>query len=449
MSSILIKNGLIIPVDGRNHFIKDGAVAISDNQIVAVGPTDEVKRDYGKAEYVIDASKKAVLPGIVNAHTHVGTMFFKAITEDREMAFYRVALPMEDHVRAEDVYNTSLLGCLETVKAGSTCINDIWHYMTETAKAAEKLGIRAVLANKVKEADLGKIQFGKWELDSNEGLKRLNDNIFLVKNWHGKARGRITCRIGTHATDTLSPELLIKAKEVAKELGVGLHIHVAQSRQEVSHIQGVHGMGCVEFLNSINFLGPDVIAAHCTFISEKEIAILRRTKTNMAHCPMILAKRGAFPPMDKIYQYGINVAYGTDWLSMDPFENMRFAIGITRVKTGSIAMVDAVKALTIATIGGAHALGLEGEIGSLEVGKKADIIMIDLNKPHLVPIREFYKDIIANIVYNANGNDVHTVIIDGRIIVEGHKCITVDEQEVMDVAQETAEDLWVRSEFVG
>lgn len=443
MSKMLIDNGFLIPMDGRNRVLREKGIVIDGNRIIAIDNSEKLKREYD-IDTVIDARNKAVLPGFVNAHTHVApTPILRGLTEDKTDGFYGFALPMEKHLLKEDVYPLSLLGCIDVIKSGSTCINEIWHYMSETARAIEKTGLRAVISHKIKEVDLSKIQYDIYEFNSEEGEYRLKENIKLIKKWHGRANGKILCRFGPHATDTVSPELFKRIRNLANKYKVGIHIHIAQSEREISQMKKVYGKTSVEFLNGIGFLGSDVIAAHLTYVSNKEIDILYRTGTSMAHCPLIMAKVGSFPPMREIYKKHIKVALGTDWVGMDPFSTMRFAIGITRILTSSIPIISSYKALEMFTIESARALGLEREIGSIEIGKKADVILIDIKKPHLVPTTKSY-DIISSLVYNANGNDVDTVIIDGRIIMEDRKIISMNEDEIIDKGEQIAEEIWDR-----
>ncbi|MFQ6075607.1 MAG: amidohydrolase family protein [Candidatus Bathyarchaeia archaeon] len=442
MTDILILNGTIV-AKARGPVIRGGGLAIEGDRIAALGNAEKLRKEYKDADIVIDAEKKAVLPGIVNVHSHVGNIFGKGLTEDRENGFYRTALPLEKYVTPKDIYHLSLHGCVEALKFGVTCLNEIWHYIWETARAVAEIGMRGVMAHKVLETDLEGLHHGVWRRISGMGDERLKENIDLIKKWHGKAEGRITCRFGAHAPDTCSPELLKRIKELAQNYDVGINTHIGQSKIEMEHMKEVYGKGSVEFLDDIGFLGPDVVAAHLAWISKEEVEILRRTGTYMAHCPVIMAKRGAFPPMGDIYRSGVNVALGTDWLSMDPWDNMRCAIEVSRVLTSDVSTLSATRALELFTTASAEALGLEEDIGSLEIGKKADIIIIDLRRPQLNPLH----DLIPNLVYYASMGDVETVIVDGKVILEDGRAKTVDEEEVVERAQEAAEGIWGNVSF--
>lgn len=431
---LIIRHGTVISMDEQCSVHSDGAIAIRGNRIVKVGTTSEIESAFSAANY-LEASHKAVLPGIVNVHTHVCGSLFKGLTEDRADGFYGLALPAEKHLTPDLTYDLSLLGCVETVKAGSTCINDIYHFMSKTAEAVEAVGLRANLAHKILETDLSLIQYNDYTRIPEEGRKRLAENVDLVEKWHGKANGRILCRFGPHAADTLSLEFHREVAATARQYGVGLHIHVAQKTKEVEFIRSKYGFGAVELLQEAGIVGPDVVAAHLVYITQDEIEILKSTGTNMAHCAEMMAKRGCFPNMKEMYASGVRVALGTDWVSMDPWDNMRFTIAVARLFGCSEDTINAPKALKMATIEAARALGLSEDIGSIEEGKKADIITIDLNQPHLRPLNE----IIPTIVYNASGRDVRDVIIDGKHIVQDGIVTTLDELRVVEEGQKAAD----------
>ena len=435
MADLLIENGMIVTLDGDDRVLMDGAIAVEGNRIAAIGKTPDLRRRY-KAERVIGAGGKAVLPGMVNVHTHIAAGIFRGYYEDKPNALYDIALPTEEFLSADDIYVLSLLGGLEVIRFGCTCINDIFHYMATTARAVEKVGLRAVLAHKAFDIKLSEIRTGVYRHVPEEGEERMSANIQLIEDWHGKANGRITCRIGTSGASSCTPDYLRRARALADEYGVGLHIHAAESDREVAHIKETFGKpGSIEFLHDLDFLGPDVIVVHCTRITEEGVRLLAETRTNYAMCPTSYPCSGVFPPLLKMLDAGITTGIGTDWIRMDPWEAMRATISAVRLKEngqrGGRPSVHDV--LRMATMGSAQALGLEDEIGSLEVGKKADIIFINMQQPHLVPVYE--DSLITELVYHVNGNDVDTVIIDGEVIMENNEFKKVDERAILQEAQ--------------
>ena len=436
MVDLLIENGMIVTLDGHDRVLMEGAIAVEGNRIIAVGQTSDLRRQY-EADRVINARGKAVLPGIVNVHTHIAAGIFRGYYEDKPGALYNIAFPVEELISSDDIYVLSLLGSLEVIRFGSTCIDDIYHHMAATARAVEEVGLRGVLAHKVFDIKLSEIRTGVYRHVPEEGEERMAANIQLIEDWHGKANGRITCRIGMHTTDTCTPDLLRRGRELADEYGVGLHIHTAESDVEVAYIKETFGKpGSIEFLYDLGFfLGPDVIVVHCTRITEEGVRLLAETRTNYAMCPTSYPCSGVFPPLLKMLDAGITTGIGTDWIRMDPWEAMRATISAVRLKEngqrGGRPSVHDV--LRMATMGSAQALGLEDEIGSLEVGKKADIIFINMQQPHLVPVYE--DSLITELVYHVNGNDVDTVIIDGEVIMENNEFKKVDEQAILQEAQ--------------
>lgn len=428
-------------MDAERRIFKNGAVVVEDNKIVAVGRTGDLHKH--NADVVIDAKGKAVLPGIVNAHTHVVGCVFRGMLSDHpgfvfgdisKHPRHRLAFPIEANFTASDVYHLSRLGCLETMKFGSTTINDLFHYMEETAKAVEELGLRAQLATKVLDIDISTVWKGSYE-PAQDNLKK---NVALIENWHNKANGRITCRVGPHATETCSTELLLRAKEVAKKYKVGIHTHVAQTAAEIKEVKRKTGKTSVEYLNEIGFLGPEVAAAHLIHITDREVGIIAKNRVKHLHCPQGYLLRGGPTRLMDLLGKGVVTGIGTDWLYMDPFEAMRSLLGAARTQTQSNTTFDPYTVLQMCTMESARALGLENQVGSLESGKKADIILVDMKKPHLTPV----YDVVPNLIYNANGNDVETIIIDGKIVQENYKVKGVDEKQIVEKGQEVAEALW-------
>ena len=437
--TILIKNAIVMPSDPRpDHFIRDGAVALAEGRVAAVGPTDEVLARYPQNDVVIDGSRSIVMPGLISAHTHITGDFLRGLTEDIDNHFYGFALPLEDYLTDEISYRIDALGAVECLKYGITCINDIYHYSDAMARAVSEVGLRGVIAHKVFDVNLRNLERDDYSRDEAQGEKKLRTNLKLIDDWHGKADGRITCRIGTHATDTCSPELLRTARAEALKRGVGVHIHVAQSDREAAYVKRAYGKTSVGFLDGLGFFDQDVLAAHLILADEDDLEIIRRRGAAVGHCPVIYGKVGAYPNLRLMLAKGIPVGLGVDWLSMDIWENMRQAIAINRILAHGERAMDAATVFHLATMGSARALRMDRSIGSLTPGKKADVTIIDRRGAHMAPLR----NPLQNAVYYANGGDVRTVIVDGRIVVEDGEVKTVDEDRVVDEAQRAAERVW-------
>jgi 5-methylthioadenosine/S-adenosylhomocysteine deaminase len=437
--TITIKHAIVMPSDPRpDSFIQDGAVVVADGKIAAVGKTEDVLRSHSQSDFVIDGSRSIVMPGLISAHTHITGDFLRGLTEDIDDHFYGFALPLEDYLTDEIAYRIDVLGAIECAKYGITCINDIYHYSDAMARGVSEVGLRGVIAHKIFDVNLRNLGHDDYTRDDNQGYQKLKTNIKLIEDWHGRFDGRITCRIGTHATDTCSPELLKTAREEALKRGVGIHIHVAQSDREAAYVRRAYGKTSVGFLDGLGFFDKDVLAAHLILANEEDLEIIRQRGTAIGHCPVIYGKVGAYPNLELMLSKGIPVGLGVDWLSMDIWENMRQLIAINRVLSSGKRTMGAGTAFHLATMGGARALGMDRDVGSITAGKKADLTMVDRRSAHMAPLR----NPLQNTVYYANGGDVRTVIVDGRIVVEDGRMKSVDEESAIDAAQQAAEQVW-------
>lgn len=426
MESILIKNAQVITCNPRNEVFR-GDVLIEGNRITKLGEVRE------KADYVIDGKGKVALPGLINAHTHLAMTLFRGIADDMELMSWLAEKiwPLEMKLRREDVYWGALLGCLEMIKSGTTCFVDQYFFMDAVAQAIEEIGMRGIISH------------GIIDLRDEERRKRdIREAVRIVRDFHGKADGRILAMFGPHAPYSCSKECLLEVKDLAKKFNVRIMIHLAESEGDVRNTISFQGEKPIEFLQKIGFLGPEVLAAHCVQTSEEEAEILKKNNVKVAHNPQSNLKLASgIAPVWTFIKKGITVAIGTDGAAsnnnLDMFEEIRTCSLLAKVRAGDPTVVDATTALRMGTIEGAVAVGLEKEIGSIEIGKKADIALVDLRKPHLVPLH----NITSNLVYSANGCDVCTVIVDGKILMENKRVLTVDEEQIIEKAQQVAEDL--------
>ncbi|NMA17522.1 MAG: amidohydrolase family protein [Clostridiaceae bacterium] len=440
MSTFAIKNAIVVTCNENDEVIRDGAIIVDDNKITAVGRTKDLEEKIRECDEIIDGRDKIITPGLISVHDHVIGHVFKGFTEDgAEDYFYKHCFSMETFLNPENSYWFAYAGLMETLKFGCTMINDLFHYSQSTAEAVEDIGMKAIIQHKVFDIDLNNLQHKNYERFYDAGIKRLEENEELIKKWHNKADGRIKCWVGNHAPDTNSPELLKAGRELADKYGVGIHIHVAQTVQEHEMINNTYGMSSVKFLDSLGFLKDDVICAHLAFADTEDIAILERTGAKFAHCPVIMAKFGTFPRIKEFLTSKVPMAIGDDWVTLNPWGDMRAAIEVTRAVTGE-ALQYAIRAFRMMTIDAANLLNLGDETGSLEVGKKADLIVIDALRPNLVPM----KDVIPSLVYNMTGNEVETVYVDGKKIVDEGRILAKDEIEVMRKTQSLAEEVWTK-----
>jgi 5-methylthioadenosine/S-adenosylhomocysteine deaminase len=411
--------------------IEDGAIAIKNGEIVFVGKRESAAGI--SAEERINAKGKVALPGLINCHTHVAMTLFRGLAEDKPLDVWlrETIWPLEAKLTRDDVYVGALLGCLEMLKSGTTCFADMYFYEDMVAKAVSESGLRAVLAEGIIEAG-----------NKAQGEKMLNTSVSFAKSFDGYANGRVKTMLGPHAAYSCSPELLKKVRDKAKELNVGVHIHLAEYAKLFKEFEKKHGYSEIKFLDKLEFFDGHVLAAHCINLSKSDMHVLAKHRVNAVYVPISNMKLGlGTAKVEELADLGVNIALGTDGPAsnntLDMFETMKFGALLQKLVYRKPEALSAYEVLKMATINGAKALRLEKSIGSIEVGKRADIILIDSTKPHLKPLHNVY----AAIVYSAKGSDVDTVIVDGRILMEKRRMKTLNEKNVIREAEMVALNL--------
>ncbi|MDI7246693.1 MAG: amidohydrolase [Bacillota bacterium] len=429
---ILISGAQVIsPGEGQPLVVPKGDIAVAGSAIVFVGPSPAPERFSGAAR-VIDASGLIAMPGFVNAHTHAAMTLFRGFADDMPLMEWlsQKIWPAEAHLAADDVYWGSMLACVEMIRAGVTTFADMYFFMDETAKAVERTGIRASLSRGL--------------IGTAPGSDRaLAEGRELCERWNGACGGRITAMLGPHAPYTCPRDFLEKVMGSASELGVGMHIHLAETEGEVRECKNLHGgLSPIELMDSYGLFEFPVLAAHCVHVSEKDIGILGAKGVGVAHnpgCNMKIAS--GIAPIPRMLEAGVRVGLGTDGAAsnnnLDLLEEARIAAFLHKLASNDPTVLPAHQALYLATLGSARALRLDAEVGSLEAGKKADIILMDSTGPHMYP----HHDVFSHIVYSARSCDVRTVIVDGEVVMEDGVLTTVDEREVLARAEERAQAL--------
>jgi 5-methylthioadenosine/S-adenosylhomocysteine deaminase len=432
MVDILIENATIISMNQRREILQNASVVIEADRILDVGPTSELREQYS-ATRVIDATGKVLLPGFVNAHTHLSMSLQRGLGLGVQDALHEVMWPIEKSLTAEDCYMGALLGAAEAVKAGATCVVDHYFFMEEVARATTEVGIRGVLGHTVMS------QFGPIV-----GERELEEGIAFVERWKGRS-SLVIPWLAPHATDTVWTDWLLKLKEAATKYDVGLHLHLAQSLREVEYSQEQHGKGAVEYLYDIGFLGDNVIAAHCRYISNREMDLLADSGTSVAYCPVVHALVGSPARAWEMIGRGVNVILGTDCVVVNNIMDISGELKIAGLSQKQLCndptVLPAAKILEMVTTDAARALGLGDTLGSVQKGYKADLVLVDMHSLHTVPSYNLVNDV----VYCCSGRDVDLVIVDGRIVVEKGRLLTVDETEVIDKAQKAADSLLKRA----
>ena len=427
-NTILIKNALIL--NPNNFENKKQSLLIKDDLIAEIAETI----DEGNVDKIIDAEGKILLPGLINTHTHLSMTLFRGLADDLSLDSWLNdhIWPMEANLNGDYCYIGALLGAVELIKSGTTTFSDMYFYMEDVARAVEDAGIRAVLS-------YGMIDFG----DAERREAEIEENLQLFKSCNGMADGRIKVFFGPHSPYTASEDLLIKVRELADEYNMGIHIHVSETEKEINDSLDEKGLRPFEYLEKIGFLGPDVVAAHCVWLSDEEIEIIKKHDVKVSHNPCSNMKLASgIAPVSKLIENDICVSIGTDGASsnnnLDLIEELKTASLLQKVSTLDPKVLTSDEAITMATIKGAEALGLENEIGSIEVGKKADIILIDTNSANMVPDS---SSLSSNVIYSANGSNVDTTICNGKILMENKKLTVLDEQEIYDKAKKAIKEL--------
>lgn len=435
----LIVNGYVITVDKDFKTIQDGAVCYENDRIVEVGSTDELKSKYMDAQ-IIDAANCVVMPGLINTHLHSGLI--RGTAEDLPVWDW-IALhvdPAHRVLQPEDAYIASKVCYSESLLAGTTTVMDMYRYMHRCADAAEETGIRAVLAPYV------------GDREGYEYFEKVDANERLYLDRHRSADGRINVWFGIEHIVYTSRESFQRIAKLAEKYDTGIHVHGEESIQMTGMIREKYGCSPIQEFYNRGIMGPKTLIAHCCWITPFEINIFSSTGASIAHCPVSNMKLASgICPVPDALKAGVAVGIGSDGVkennNLDMFEEMKFAGLIQKLGRLDARVMPAEEIIRMATIYGARAVGLDKEIGSLEPGKKADIVLLDLKKLHMSPVLfGKYENIVANVVYSANGADVDTVIVDGKVRVRNHKLLSADVDEMIAQYTKATEELIIRRE---
>jgi len=410
----LIKDAVILTMDQENHIYSCGCAAIEGDTIVFVGDEANLPKDF-IPDKTIEARGKLMLPGFINAHTHAAMSLFRGHANDADLWEWLTEKiwPLEDRLGFDDTYWLTLLSIAEMIAGGVTAFADMYMFMDYTAQAVEESGVRAALSRGLMGPDA-------------HSQERLTENRLLWERWHGKGDGRIKVMVGPHAIYTCSGDYLQECMDLAREIGVGVHIHLAETRKEVEECKAKHGKTPVEYLLDIGLFELPVLAAHCVHLTSGDMDIMAEKKVKVAHCPASNLKLGSgFAPVPMMLERGITVALGTDGAAsnnnLSIMKEMMLTALVNKGLHENPVLVPAAKALKMATLYGAEALGWEQEIGSIEKGKKADLILINLDKPHYHP----RSDYVSHIVYSGYTTDVDTVMVNGKVLLQDGEFLTL------------------------
>lgn len=418
----------ILPVDSRFTVIKDGAIAVNNGKIEAIGSYEEITSGFN-SDRVIGGRNRVVIPGLVNTHTHAAMVYFRGLADDLPLKEW-----LENHIwpaeakwlSPEFVSDAVELACLEMLKAGITAYNDMYFFGDSAGISTKKIGMRAVL--------------GVGILDFPTAAAKTTEEYFekaeaFIRNW--KDDNLITPCIAPHALYTCATETLKRARRLADKHSVPIHTHLSETEWEVGEIESRFGMLPVKYLDSIEFLDKRVLAAHCVWLEDEEIEILASRGVGVSHCvESNLKLASGIAPVPKMLKAGVKVTFGTDGAAsnndLDVLSEMSTAAKLHKAASKDPTVLDSRTALLMATRWGAEAIGLGDITGSLEKDKAADLVIINLDKPHLTPV----YDICSHIVYSAKASDVETVMVDGSVVVENSILKDSNESEIIQKAKE-------------
>src|SRR5689334_4549839 len=433
MSSILIKNGTLVTMDASNRIMR-GDLLIAHGRIAALGNTDQ------SADTVVDASGCAVIPGFIQTHIHLCQTLFRGAADDLALIDWlkQRVWPMEAAHSPASIAASARLGIAELIKGGTTCAltMETVNHTGDVFKVVEETGFRATV---------GKCMMDKGDevptALQEQTANSIEESLSLLDEWHGKAGGRIRYCFAPRFAISCTRELLEKVGELARARGVMVHTHASENRTECELVQQESGLRNITYLDSVGLTGRHVALAHCVHLSNDEIKTQKTTGTNVVHCPSSNLKLGSgIAPIVTLLEEGVSVSLGADGAAcnnrLDMFTEMRTAALLQKALHGP-EVLPASRVLRLATLDGAKAMGLDSEIGSLEVGKRADVALVRLDRLHATPV----ADVVSALVYSAETDDVDTVIIDGQVVMLERRLLTVDESETIATAKRESESL--------
>jgi len=441
VADLLISGGFILTMDAKHTIFHPGTVVVRGNTIVDVGPSREIDESFTVGER-IDAQDQVVMPGLVNIHGHASNSLIRGLGSDLPLHEWleQVCWPCMGGASDEDLYNGVLLSCLEMLKNGVTTFADMWVGVGEAATAVEHSGQRAMLAHNIKDFD-----------DPVRGETELSAALEAWRRWHGHADGRISVGLGPHSVYTCRPQLLAECAQVARKEKIHVQIHGSETEREVLQAQARFKRTPIELMDEVGLLGEATVVAHAVHLDESDVRRLQVSGTSVAHnIASNLKLASGIAPIYRYMETDICVGLGTDGPgsndSLDPLQDLKYASLIQKAMAADATSVSADTALAMVTCNGARALGLEREIGTLEKNKRADIILVDLDRPHLTPHHPGYPpNIPSHLVNCASGADVSTVIVDGRILVRDGTTVSLNPDAVQAAAQASSEQLLRRA----
>jgi cytosine/adenosine deaminase-related metal-dependent hydrolase len=446
------EHATLVTLDAQRRIILDGALAVEGKRIVAVDKTQALHERF-QTEPRTDLKGKIVTPGLINTHVHTAQAMIRGCADDTELLDWlgKRVWVLQGNYTEEDGRASAELCILEMLKSGTTAFVESMlaerYGFDGIAEVVVRSGIRAALSKIV--MDIG--SYATKDNWMHRGMiedreTSLRNTLAMHDKWNGAGDGRLTVWFGPRTPGGVTPELYREISALARERGMGITVHLAEVQADRAYLQEKHGRTPAQFAEDVGLVGPNVLLVHTVWMDANDISILARTGTHVAHNPVSNSKLASgIAPIPEMLAAGVNVTLGTDGgpsnNAYDMVRDMRWASYIHKARTLNPLLMPAETVLEMATIRGAKALGLEDEIGSLEVGKQADFVAFDLDKPHLVPS----MDPVSTLVCAATGADVDTVVIQGQAVVEGGRVLTLDEERILHEARERAAAVWKRA----
>ncbi len=438
MGQYLIRESTVVTGNSNRLILYKSAIFIENGIIQDIGQTDLLEAKYPSAT-TVEGEGKVIFPGLINCHTHLLATADKGILED-----FGFPTTLKFPTTGRGLLNEAernvfaKLACIEAIKSGTTTLLEISNDIAEYAQTLDSTGLRVFLGETLSDIDDSKLSEGVYEYSSHKrdiGIGKASD---LINNWDGKSNGRVRGFIAPHAPERVSPELLRDSRDLAEKYNLGYTIHLSQSYKEIEATKRIRGVLPTHYLFANEFLSDQLVAAHCRYLNSSEIALLGQNNVGISHNSAIGARRGAAAPVDELLSSGCSVGMGSDNMAEDMIEVMRAALFHERVRRNDEMNPQPEDVLQWGTMGGAKTLGIADEVGSLEVGKKADLFMIDFRKAHLVPTLR----IVSSFVHNGISSDVTDVMVDGEWVMQNSDIKDINESEVIEQAEEIGHRVW-------
>ena len=442
---LLVTDALVVTCDAERRVLDRAAVVVRGDRITAIGPSAELERDHADLPQ-FSARGLAVFPGFINAHTHTALTVLRGTVEDWDgNAVYGYMSPVSYTMTGEEREVMVTLGCLEAIRSGCTTLVDPFRHVPSYAGAMAATGLRLWLAENCADINTLRIRHGDYSEDRAFGQAFLDRTVEIIETLHGSNGGRVQVQIAAHAPDNCSPWMLAQLHDLARRHGLTRTVHLAQSMEEVHAVRAMHAATPAEYLDREGWLAPNLVGAHWTYCTADDVTLLAERGVQMAHCPANSSRRGPHPVLiGCIRDAGVNIAIGTDNMTEDIFHAMKIGLivhrgGRGRATEGGVdpapqAMLDGI------TRNAARSVGAQAEIGSIEVGKKADLTFIDLNVPAMRPL----INPVANLVHYGHPGVVHSVMTNGEFLLRDRKVLCLDEDALLHEAQVVTQRVWQR-----